>query len=123
MNASESIVYHNEQPKLGKLYGVDATSGILVVAYPNENATTSFEFEYYTGMVSEDELDQFSWELHRDPKDQNNFIMTVGIVAGAFSWCVLMACCCQKDPKNIEKKKKEEEADEEINETKIANIK
>ena len=45
--ANKSIVANNEQPSIGKEYGVDFTSGILIIAFPNENVATELEFVYW----------------------------------------------------------------------------
>ena len=48
-DATESIVKDNMQAVVGKNYTFDATQGILVVAYPNKDVDTQFEFKYWVG--------------------------------------------------------------------------
>jgi len=47
--ATKSIVKNNWQVEVGKEYSIDYTEGILVVAYPNKDQTTDFEFTYWIG--------------------------------------------------------------------------
>ena len=45
-SALNPIVEFNQQPVVGKEYRVKWNSGLLVVAIPNENEETQFEFDY-----------------------------------------------------------------------------
>jgi len=40
-------VENNAKVEIGKVYNVDYQTGMLMVAYPNHNATTDFEFSYW----------------------------------------------------------------------------
>lgn len=48
--ALKPLVKDNEQPQIDKVYSVNYTEGVLVVAYPNEGDTvgieSDFEFSY-----------------------------------------------------------------------------
>ena len=69
-------------PELGKKYEVDASNGdgILVVAFPNKDAETSFEFDYWT-------------EIKGGPSDgvsEEDDMMMIYIYAGAGAACLLI---------------------------------
>jgi hypothetical protein len=91
-NATNSIIYHNKSPKLATPYGVDVSSGILVVAYPNENAVTEFEFEYYTGIVDDEDY------------NYNNTILVLAILIGAAVVASVLCLFCQKDDPVVPRK-------------------
>jgi hypothetical protein len=46
-NATQYIINDNEQAQIGKNYTIDVAQGMMVVAFPNENAVTEFEFKYW----------------------------------------------------------------------------
>ena len=51
-DATKQIVSGNKQPILGTTYSVSGSSGILIVAYPNEDVEdTELGFEYWTKEV------------------------------------------------------------------------
>jgi hypothetical protein len=41
-NATQYIINDNEQAQIGKNYTIDVAQGMMVVAFPNENAVTEF---------------------------------------------------------------------------------
>lgn len=47
LSATKSIVDANKQAQIGKEYRVNFNSGIVIVAFPNKNQQTEFEFDYY----------------------------------------------------------------------------
>ena len=46
-NATETMITNNEQALVGQNYTMDYLKGVVIVAYPNEDATTDFEFKYW----------------------------------------------------------------------------
>lgn len=48
-DATTGLVPGNQMPSIGQEYQVDFHDSILVVAFPNENVQTEFEFEYWIG--------------------------------------------------------------------------
>lgn len=46
-NAKKSLIQDNAQIELGVNYTVSNSSGILVIAYPNEGVDTEFDFKYW----------------------------------------------------------------------------
>lgn len=44
--AVKGLTRNNQMPELDRVYSVDRDSGILVVAWPNKDKETNFEFEY-----------------------------------------------------------------------------
>ena len=44
--ATKSVTENNEQVELGKTYSIDYRVGFLLIAYPNEEKVTNFEFKY-----------------------------------------------------------------------------
>ena len=51
-SATASVSSGNEALEVGKLYTVDATMGMLLIAYPESDTNTDFEFEYWVGLYS-----------------------------------------------------------------------
>ena len=51
-SATESVTSGNDPLKVGKLYTIDVTKGMLLVAYPESDTDTDFEFEYWVGLYS-----------------------------------------------------------------------
>lgn len=45
-SATKAITFANEMPEKDKVYSVKADSGILVVAWPNKDQETDFQFSY-----------------------------------------------------------------------------
>lgn len=45
--ATESMIAGNNQATVGQTYSMGVESGIMVVAYPNEDMETDFGFEYW----------------------------------------------------------------------------
>jgi len=47
MSANKSVIESNAMPEIGKTYIVDYMSGFLVVAHPNKDVDTEFQFKYW----------------------------------------------------------------------------
>lgn len=45
--ATESMIAGNNQATIGQTYSIGVESGIMIVAYPNEDQETDFGFEYW----------------------------------------------------------------------------
>ena len=45
--ATESVIYENEQATVGETYSINVDKGFLVVAYPNMYKDTEFGFNYW----------------------------------------------------------------------------
>ena len=93
-DATESVVGGNAQAVVGRNYTVDATKGMLIVAYPNEYVQTEFEFKYYianhnsagwTDMIVD-------WNFNYDNGD-TVFIVFV-TVAAIVLICLICFCFC-----------------------------
>ena len=57
-DATISIVPDNVMPELNKIYELDATNGdgFLLIAYPNKDSETKFEFQYWEELIEYDEM-------------------------------------------------------------------
>jgi len=49
-------------PEIDETYAFDYSEGILMVAYPNKDKETNFEFEYWVGAYEEPGFFSFSGE-------------------------------------------------------------
>lgn len=60
-SATKSLVSSNRMPTVGATYSVSASSGIMIIAYPNEDVETDLQFEYWvTAPVKEEVKDDSS---------------------------------------------------------------
>jgi hypothetical protein len=48
-SATIPVTTDNAPLEIGKIYNIDASKGMFLIAYPNENSKTEFEFEYWMG--------------------------------------------------------------------------
>lgn len=55
--ATELIVNENEAAVIGKNYTIDISKGMLLVAYPNKDQVTEFEFKYWIAPYNKTVLD------------------------------------------------------------------
>lgn len=95
-SATEALTNGNKPIVLNQNYTVDVDSGILVVAYPNKDVSTNFEFKYWIGGFTlytwQDMV--LNWEFEGD-FGQKVFI-AVCVVIGLSSLivlCCLWVCC------------------------------
>jgi len=49
LTANSSVIKDNHMPVVGETYMVDYISGFLVVAFPNKDIDTDFQFKYWYG--------------------------------------------------------------------------
>jgi len=103
-NATIPIVDQNAPVKVGKTYTIDANDGMLLVAYPNHNVTTNFQFTYWVGGYTEGMLDD---ETNCEEGDILCELGTIGLIIGgvaAFVLLVIIFCicraCCKKRSKS-----------------------
>ena len=83
-----SIVNNNEQPATDKIYAVDYKKGMLIVAYPNEQKNSEFEFEYkVSGYTADKEI----WEMFGLGKDDEVLFY---IIVGVIVFIVALLCIC-----------------------------
>ena len=61
-SATNKIVKDNEKVELEETYVFDYKEGIMVVAYPNKDKSTDFEFEYWVAAYEEPGFFSFSGE-------------------------------------------------------------
>ena len=52
-SATSKIVDENANPEVDEEYVFDYAEGIMIVAYPNKDQATNFEFEYWVGAYEE----------------------------------------------------------------------
>ena len=52
-NANIPIITNNEPVRVGSNYTISINTGMLLVAYPNKDAKTDFEFKYWVADVTE----------------------------------------------------------------------
>lgn len=45
--ATESIIENNQQAEENEVYEVDSKKGLVLIAYPDANTDTTFEFKYW----------------------------------------------------------------------------
>ena len=53
LNATKSLIKHNEPAKLGETYSMFSDYGVFMIVIPNEDKQTEFEFEHWTGPYDE----------------------------------------------------------------------
>lgn len=81
LNANISIVPNNTQVKLNQEYSISYKSGIFIVAFPNQDYETDFEFTYRIGVANnlkkisslKKELDQMDQADQIEPIYSDNF--------------------------------------------------
>jgi len=57
-------IMSNNTPEIDRIYSLEAKSGFLLIAYPNKDVDTNFEFKYWIG--TNDELPKPEPELEFD---------------------------------------------------------
>jgi len=67
-NAVQNVVYGNQQLELNKNYTVKTSAGFMLVAYPDKDVDTEFEFEYWVADMSEDLVERLE-NMNFDGKD------------------------------------------------------
>ena len=72
----------NNQLVVGRNYTVPYNKGMFLVAYPNKDVDTEFEFEYYIG-----EYSSFM---------NNLVIIIVAVVVGILLICMVCCCCLRR---------------------------
>ena len=88
-NAVESIISGNKKAELNTNYTVDVDDGFLIVAYPDENVPTEFEFEYWVADLSEDLVKRIE-DLNFAGKDGETLLAVILLV----TFCILLFFCC-----------------------------
>jgi hypothetical protein len=68
LNAVHNVVYGNQQIELNKNYTVKTSEGFMMVAYPEKDVETEFEFEYWVADMSEGLIERLE-TLNFDGKD------------------------------------------------------
>lgn len=83
--ATVSVVPNNEMPTIGEVYMVDTSEGdgLLVIAFPNKDIDTQFEFSYWTAMVEFQE----GGELQESDGEG-----LIALVMGIVGFCLLGTC-------------------------------
>ena len=96
--ATESLTPGNKPVSLNQNYTVAVDSGILVVAYPNKDVKTNFEFKYWVAGFTE-----YTWQdmvLNWDFKgDFGQQVYVVVCVVIAITSCITLCClyiCCRR---------------------------
>merc|ERR1711939_125762 len=99
-NASISLVKNNEQVKVGETYTIDSAIGMLLVAYPNQDVDTEFEFVYtlVPKIIPVPEVEKIYGEL--DTILQYEYaILALFVVLVLISICLF--CLCKKKNQGI----------------------
>ena len=94
-NASIPLVKGNEQVKVGETYTIDSAVGMLLVAYPNQDVDTEFEFVYtlVPKIIPVPEVEKIYGEL--DTILQYEYaILALFVVLVLISICLF--CLCKK---------------------------
>lgn len=96
-DSTMSLIGDNEQVTVGKEYTIEVKKGMLLVAYPNKDQETEFEFNYWVAPYDKTVLDKMI-ELDFDgPMGQQAKAMLVAAAAGlAVIFCVCVCCCVKK---------------------------
>ena len=95
--ATESMIEGNEQVKIGKNYTIEVTSGMLLIAYPNKDQDTEFEFKYWVAPYDKTVLD-YMLNLDFDGKtgQEAKFVSLAAIAALTVVLCTCLCCCVRK---------------------------
>lgn len=96
--ANQKIVKDNFQAEVGKEYSIDYKEGILVVAYPNKDQETDFEFTYWIGGYDEPGFFDFEGE-----NGELNFIIVCVVGVLIILLCLIGCFCCSKRLKSNSK--------------------
>jgi len=102
-DATESIVKDNMQVEVGKNYSFDATKGILVIAYPNQDVDTDFEFKYWVAEFKELSWTDMLLEWNFESEDGDAVFLSFVIIAAVVLTIVFCLCfcicrrCCRKN--------------------------
>lgn len=73
----------NMQLVAGRNYTVPYTEGMVLIAYPNKDSETEFEFEYYVAQYSGGALGMVT-------------IIAIAVVVAIFLICIVVACVIRK---------------------------
>lgn len=102
------MVEGNEQVQVGKTYTINITEGMLLVAYPNEDQQTEFEFVYQVVpkiLQPEPVVVPVPTPSKFGPMDviENQQIAIIGlfVVLILFSLCIF--CICKKKTNTLNK--------------------
>ena len=88
-NATKEIVDGNEQPLVDTNYTITYSTGMFLIAYPNENKNSNFEFEYWV-----DGYDPSIFvKLKAFLKPDNNWLVAL-LALLLLIFCLISLCCC-----------------------------
>ena len=85
-NSSKMLVEDNRQAAIGVNYSVPIESGILVIAFPDKDKSTSFEFEYFIEEVPQ------AGEPARIVPVSTQVNNTLQLYIGILSCCFIAVC-------------------------------
>lgn len=92
--ATQQVTPFNEQVLIGKEYSIDATLGFLVVAYPDLETETEFEFnyrlDYFTGENWVNMI--LTWDF--TPEGGQTVYIVFWVVVGSVLCLILLICIC-----------------------------
>jgi hypothetical protein len=92
LDATNKIVNENQQPEKDTNYTIAYKSGMLLIAYPNENENSEFIFEYWI-----DGYDPSIWvKLIAFLKTGNNWLVVLLAFLLLVYICISLCCFCRR---------------------------
>ena len=88
-NANIPIITNNEPVRVGSNYTISIDTGMLLVAYPNKDAKTDFEFKYWVADVTEGVFERIVDMNFHGQDGQMIFI----IICVILTLILLLLCC------------------------------
>jgi len=97
-NATIPLVKGNEAVETGKTYTIDAAQGMLLIAYPNQDVDTDFEFVYQlVPKVDKIQIPIIQKLIEDVDESKLNLIaiVLVAVVVSLMIFCIYL-CCAYK---------------------------
>ena len=105
--ATEEVVSGNSAVKLNRNYTIDISKGFLIVAYPNKDVETTFEFKYYVAPYNEQSWQEMiqNWDFNSNEGDSVFLIFIIAVAVALICVLCFLFCCfkrCVKKNSRIE---------------------
>jgi len=96
-SATEQITKGNQMPVTGRNYSIPVSKGVLVVAYPNQEVDTEFEFKYWVDTFNNKSWSDMltTWDFTGEDGDM---VFLIFCIVAAIVLIIVMCClfCCCK---------------------------
>jgi hypothetical protein len=90
--ATQGITDENIQVETGKNYSIDATKGFVIVAFPNNEVDTDFEFDYWVDYHYQSSIVEMITQFDFEGENGDTVFLVFCIVLALI--IIICLCCC-----------------------------